>query len=97
VEDFSWTAGQELVSYYDASAYVQKTFCKTCGSNLITIYPGHPDIYGVAVGGITGDLGNPKALHVYVGSKADWYEISDDVEQYDELPADVDSLHRVDV
>ena len=94
-QDFAWTSGQELVSYYDASEFVRKSFCKTCGSNLLTLYPGYPDVYGIALGGISGDLGTPEAFHVFVGSKADWYDINDELEQFEELPADTRDILRV--
>lgn len=33
--------------------------------------------------------------HVFVGSKAPWHEIRDDLPRYEELPPDPDLIHEV--
>jgi len=38
------------------------------------------------MGAIDGNPTHPDAYHIYVGSKAPWYEITDDFIQYDEAP-----------
>ena len=42
--------------------------------------------YYVSVGAIDGNPELPKAHHVFVGSKASWFEINDDLKQHDTLP-----------
>jgi hypothetical protein len=37
---------------------------------------------------IEGDPPLPQGYHIYVGSKAPWHEISDDLKQYDTEPAE---------
>jgi len=38
----------------------------------------------IALGTVGGDVGCPSGFHQFVGSKAPWYEICDDMPQYDE-------------
>ena len=45
-----------------------------------------PNKYYVSVGAIDGTPELPKAHHVFVGSKASWFEINDDLKQHDTLP-----------
>ena len=42
--------------------------------------------YYVSVGAIDGNPELPKAHHVFVGSKASWFEIGDNLKQHDTLP-----------
>ena len=95
VSDFTWLQGKSALSYYESTPNVTKTFCSKCGSNLITIYQKKPDIYGVPVGGLEGDFGQPESFHVFVGSKAAWHKITDELEQFEELPHDSERIHRI--
>ena len=42
--------------------------------------------YYISVGALNGDISLPQAHHVYVGSKASWYEIDDNLKQHVTLP-----------
>ena len=85
---FRWLKGENTLSYYDSSENVTKTFCKNCGSNLISIYKNNDDILGLPLGGVEGKLDNKESYHIFTKFKADWHEISDDLERYDELPSE---------
>jgi hypothetical protein len=63
---------------------VTRTFCIRCGSNLQFVDNREHEL-GVAVGTLDSPLPPPTQSHIYVGSKADWYEIADDLPQH---PAD---------
>lgn len=45
-----------------------------------------PDSYYVAMGTMDGDPKLPPAYHIFVGSKAPWYQINDSADRYDEFP-----------
>jgi hypothetical protein len=62
------------------------TRCGTCGSLLYSVVRDGEWVH-VALGSLVDDPGIRPAGHIYVGSKAPWFEITDDVPQYDELPA----------
>src|SRR5690348_2067879 len=92
---FAWTAGADLVARYAMTPRATKTFCRTCGSSLITEYAEEPDLVALPLGGVVGDVGAPPAFHIFVGSKAAWHTITDALPQYDELPPDRELIHRV--
>jgi hypothetical protein len=85
---FQWVAGEVMIGRYHSSGNVIKTFCKQCGSNLVSYIEDKPDVLGVPVGALEGEdarLLKP-TMHIFVGSKAPWYDITDDLPQYDEWP-----------
>ena len=45
-----------------------------------------PEKYYVSVGTINENISLPEAHHVFVGSKASWYEIDDSLKQHVTLP-----------
>jgi hypothetical protein len=83
-EQFRWTSGEEFVQGYDSSPGIQRCFCKKCGSTLATAHDGK--IAEVAVGTIDGDPGIRPGAHIFVNSKANWYEITDELPQFAEWP-----------
>lgn len=60
-------------------------FCPTCGGNVprVSVKAG---VVNVPAGSLDGDPGIAPAHHIYVASKAPWFEISDDLPQYPEAP-----------
>lgn len=93
-KDFKWTQGEEHLSKYHSSEDTVKTFCAICGSGLISIMESDPEYYGLPIGGLDQDPGNRPEMHIFVGSKSPWYEILDDLPQYDGWPNDSDDFVR---
>jgi len=83
-EDFSWVAGEELLSAYESSPDNKRHFCRKCGSNLAG--SNAEGVNFVTLGTVDGDPGIRPQAHIFVGSKASWYEISDSLMQFDEFP-----------
>ncbi len=92
---FEWTAGAELVARYAMTPRTTKTFCRTCGSSLITEYARESDRIALPLGGVVGELDAGPAFHIFVASKASWHTITDDLPQFAELPPDPASIHRL--
>ncbi len=84
--DFKFTAGHELITYFVSSPGNHRGFCKNCGSPIHSKFDHHPEILGLPLGALNDDPGIKPELHVFVGSKAPWHEITDQLPQYDELP-----------
>lgn len=82
--DFSWLRGAESVKRYASSRGVVRTFCPECGSNLQALFDEDPDIIYLTMGTLDGDPPHPEPFHIFVGSKAPWYSITDGLAQYDE-------------
>ena len=79
---FRWVRGQDLVRIYESAAGAGWCFCSVCGSSLGGSDQG--EITSITLGTVEGDPGIRPASHIFVGSKACWYEISDELEQFDE-------------
>ena len=47
-----------------------------------------PENLYLSMSAIDGDPPRPTGFHIYVGSKAVWHEITDDLEQYEVWPPD---------
>ena len=85
-KNFSWIQGEEYLGKYHSSPFVVKTFCKICGSSLVSLYDDRPEYIGLPIGGLEQDPGSRPVANIYVGSKSPWYEITDNLPCYDELP-----------
>jgi hypothetical protein len=46
----------------------------------------NPDYIGLPIGGLDQDSGKGPEMHIFVDSKAPWYEITDKLPQYQEAP-----------
>jgi hypothetical protein len=85
VTDLKWLQGESLVKYYQSSPGTFRGFCTACGSPVLSKFDGRPE-YGIPLGFLDGDPGVRPERHVFVGSKAPWFEITDDLPQHVELP-----------
>ena len=81
-DDFRWIAGEEYVSEYAPSPEGRRCFCSNCGALVAARYAGK--IFQITLGTVDGDPGVRPAMHIFVGSKASWYEITDDIPTFAE-------------
>jgi hypothetical protein len=82
--DLRFTRGEELITRFQSSDEAQRRFCSRCGSNLLFEPKATPDVAWVAVGGFDSDPKERPGAHIYVASKAPWFEISDELLQFSE-------------
>ena len=83
LERFRWLRGAERVELFkvpEAARFTQ-AFCRDCGSKLPHV--GQTRVV-VPAGSLDDDPGVRPGLHIFVGSKAPWFEICDDLPRYDE-------------
>lgn len=82
--DFRFVQGADLVERFESSPGNHRCFCRVCGARA----PGKAerDLYFVPAGLFDDDPGVLPALHIFVGSKAPWWEIADDLPQFEEWP-----------
>ncbi len=83
-EAFKWIKGEDKLNEYHYNKDVIKTFCSLCGTNLISLYPNNREVFGISLGGLEGSLTAKPIAHIFVGSKASWYDIEDHLPQYQE-------------
>ena len=82
-EKFRWTSGEDSVKRYQSSETLERTFCSNCGSTLQAILEMEPNLLYLALGMTDGDPKCLPSLHIFVGSKAPWYEIADDLPRHE--------------
>ena len=82
VEDLKMVSGEELILRYRSSPGVERTFCARCGSTLQFVSEKSPGIVDIALGVLDDDPGIRVPHHIFVGSKAPWFELTDGLPQY---------------
>jgi len=81
--DFRMVSGSDLVRVFKPEDGAVKAFCSVCGSSLFGgTWPEGPEV-SIRLGTVDGDPGIRPQYHTYVGSKAVWDEILDDLPQYE--------------
>ena len=85
-EEFRWTAGEALVGRFASSPGIERGFCTRCGSTLFWDAVENRKSFSVALGTLDGDPGVRPSLHIFVGSKAPWYEIEDGLPKHETSP-----------
>lgn len=80
--DWKTTKGDELIKFYESSPGEHKGFCSNCGSSIYTRFDANPGIVGFPLGTLDTDPGIKAGRHVFVGSKAPWYDITDNLPQH---------------
>ena len=83
---FRWVRGEDLVARYRSSPASERAFCSVCGAVV-------PDITAdgamafLPLGNADDDPGLAPQSHIYVGSKAAWYDLpEDDLPRFDTMP-----------
>lgn len=82
--EFNWISGQDLVKIYQVAHGGGWCFCSECGSTLAGTDKGK--ITTVTLGTVDGDPDIRPQSHIFVGSKAPWHEIQDDLPQFEQRP-----------
>lgn len=85
---FQWHAGESNIAHYRSSEKGSRPYCRTCGSVTPTLVP-EMDLALLPAGNVQGNLAIRPQCHVFVGSKAPWYEIRDELPQHEEYPPEM--------
>lgn len=78
-QQFQWIQGEDQLSSFESSPGKRRFFCKTCGSPIMSKNTSQPGQVRLRAGTLDGDLNTQPVFHIYTGSKANWYSISDDL------------------
>jgi hypothetical protein len=89
-DGFSYLSGQSDLATYASSDSHVRVFCRNCGSNILVDLEAEPEALYLAMGTVDGDPDCPPGYHIFVGSKAPWYSIEDQLAQYDTAPEEDD-------
>ncbi len=100
-DHFEWLKGEELIKFYESSPGFRRGFCSNCGTPVVN-RPGGPGYkrfalnphaaseLGIPMGILDGEPDIQPKMHVFVENKAPWFEITDDLTQYETLPKSFD-------
>lgn len=83
-EKLSITSGEENVLRYGGKS-AHDIHCKHCGSLLYSVVREEAFVH-VTLGTLVDAPAIRPARHIFVGSKAPWFSITDDLPQHDEFP-----------
>ena len=84
---FRWLRGEDQLASYkvpEAERFTQ-WFCRTCGGKVPGVNVPRQRVV-VPAGSLDDDPGAREELHIFVGSKAPWFEIADGLPQHQEYP-----------
>jgi hypothetical protein len=79
--DWTTRSGESLLTFYESSPGEHKGFCSVCGSSLYTKFDANPEVLGFPLGTLDTDPQVKATRHVFVGSKAPWFDITDGLPQ----------------
>jgi hypothetical protein len=82
-EHYQVTSGASHLRAFQSSEAVRRSFCDQCGSSLLFEHTALPDYKFIPVGALDDDPGSRPTAHIFAGSKASWYEITDALPQHD--------------
>ena len=85
-KDFVVVQGEALLKSFSSSQGVHRLFCANCGSPILSRRDNQPDRVRVRMGTLDTPLAHGPQAHIYVGSKAEWFEIHDSLPQHPERP-----------
>jgi hypothetical protein len=82
--EFRFVKGEDLVKFYDYPPDGRRAFCSVCGSKApLQLKFRDSHIYLIHAGLLDDDPVVRPMLHMFVGSKAPWWEINDALPQYE--------------
>lgn len=70
------------LNWYRSSKIARRGFCQECGSSLFW-QPDEQDATGILAGSLDQPTGLNTMGHIFVGDKADFYEIGDEYPQFE--------------
>ena len=82
---FRWLSGDDLLRVYRAPSGYTAPFCRICGSTAPWVSEEYDAVF-VPCGLFDGPVDRSYDFHVFVGSKAPWWEISDSLRRFEEYP-----------
>jgi hypothetical protein len=94
-DSFRWHAGEDGVGVFRSSSKGLRPFCRRCGSVVPTVLPGIGMAF-VPAGNLEGDPGLRPTLHMFAGSGASWFPITDRLPQSEAFPPGFEGGESVD-
>ena len=78
---FRWVSGERSISEYRTESGYHTRFCSRCGSSVPAVLENGSVV--LSVGSLDGNPGSRAVRHIFVGSKAPWFEIHGELPQFE--------------
>jgi hypothetical protein len=85
-KDFVVVEGKASLTTFSTPEGVHRVFCSRCGSPIISRRDSLPDVLRLRLGTLDTPVPAAPSAHIFVGSKAAWWEIRDQLPQHPERP-----------
>jgi hypothetical protein len=82
-EQFRWLEGESLVSRYESSPGVRRSFCSVCGGNVAIVLG---DQVVIPAASLDDPIAARPQVHFFAGEKVPWFEIADGVPAFEKWP-----------
>jgi hypothetical protein len=86
VKDFVVVKGEDSLKTFSTPQGVHRMFCANCGSPIISRRDSFPDVLRLRLGTLDTAVPAAPSAHIFVASKAEWWEIRDQLPQHAERP-----------
>ena len=87
-DQLTFVSGEDNISHFalEGAKVFGNAFCKTCGSSVPRVRA-DGSMYNVPAGSLNQAPGVEAKGHIFIASKADWFEVTESKPQWDEMPA----------
>ncbi len=82
---FRLVRGADALRSYRSSPGKVRCFCGNCGSPIYSRREASPDVLRLRIGTLDTRIAARPVAHIHVASKAEWYELLDDLPRHPEL------------
>ena len=90
VTGFRWLSGEDSLRVYRRPSGYTAPFCRVCGSTAPWVSEEYGAVF-VPCGLFDEPFDRAYDFHVFAGSKADWWQISDSRHQFESFPPGMES------
>lgn len=80
---FQLLSGAQLLKSFESSPGKHRVFCSHCGSPLYSTKEDLPGVMRIRAGLLNSPVATRPGVHIYAGSKADWWSILDQLPQFE--------------
>lgn len=81
--------GENYLKEYKSSSGGIRAFCSNCGSRIMNYSVNKRDYLSVAISSIDSEYQGKPVANLCVDSKANWYEIKDDLPKFKGIPENI--------
>lgn len=82
--NFRLVQGADELKSFESSPCKQRVFCSNCGSPILSKTTKLPGVVRLRAGTLNGELKTKPIYHIYFDSKANWFDVNDDLPKHSE-------------